>query len=130
MRMRVRKAYPPNIAEIRAHFPVPPTTIFTYAPFVYVPSGNPLTAALEAHEAVHLRQQGDDPAAWWARYLADEVFRTVHELEAHRAEWRVTWRVVKDRNLRARHRRWIARRLSSPLYGSLVTYQRALRLIR
>ena len=121
----IRRAYPPNIAEIRKVFPVSEGTIFSYAPHVYVPSGEPLSKPLEAHEAVHQRQQGDDPAAWWARYLTSPTFRFDQELEAHRAEMRAA-----RGSGRNRARRSIARRLSSKLYGSMVTYQKALRLVR
>lgn len=120
----IRRAYPPNIAEIRKVFPVDESFIFTYAPHIYVPSGRPLSVQLEAHEAVHIRQQGDYPAVWWARYLYDPTFRHEQELEAHRAELRAVKRH------RPRARRAIAARLASPMYGSMVTFQKAMRLLR
>lgn len=124
------KEYPPNIRSIEARFgPRRHGTIYTYAPFVYVPSGVPLTPSLEAHEAVHLRQQGTKPKPWWNRYLQDDAFRLAQELEAHRAEWRALGR-VKDRARRHRHRIAVARRLASPLYGSMMSVSDALGLLR
>ena len=79
--------FPPNVNQIEERFSVGTGTIFTYAPSVYVPSGRPLTGSLIAHERVHIGQQGDDPAAWWDRYLDDVEFRLEQEVEAHRAEW-------------------------------------------
>lgn len=111
--------------EIEERFgPVSTGTIFTYAPSVYVPSGRPLSGSLIAHERVHIEQQGDDPAAWWARYLSDDEFRLEQEVEAHRAEW-----AFCRRNNQRGAKSMIAKRLASPLYGSMITLQEALRVI-
>lgn len=121
---------PPNRSDIAARFgDLPDTVIFSYAPDVYIPSGTPLTPPLAAHESVHIEQQGDDPDSWWDRYLRDDDFRLEQEVEAHRAEWRAAERTITDRNAAAREKIAIARRLASPLYGSLVTVPEALRLI-
>lgn len=126
-------AHPPNIDAIAARFGDAArggTVVFAYAPHVYVPSGRPLAAPLEAHERLHLEQQGDDPAGWWDRYLSDDDFRLSQELAAFRLEWKVARKLYRDRERAQQIRRGLARRLSSPLYGRLVTYQKALRLIR
>lgn len=122
----IKHEYPPNLAQIEAAFgPIGPTVIFTYAPDIYVPNGGSLSKPLVAHEEVHLRQQGDDPDPWWDRYLADPEFRFREELEAHRAEWETARPLIRDRNRRALFLNAIARRLASPLYGSLVTFREA-----
>lgn len=122
----IKHEYPPNLAQIETAFgPVGPTVIFTYAPHIYVPNGDRLSKPLIAHEEVHLRQQCDDPEMWWERYLADPEFRFQEELEAHRAEWATARRIIRDRNRSARILTAIARRLASPLYGSLVSFREA-----
>ena len=77
-----------QVRAARARFDVGEGTIFTYAPAVYVPSGRPLSGPLIAHERVHICQHGDDPVAWWARYLSDADFRLKQEVKAHRARGR------------------------------------------
>lgn len=121
---------PPNRDAIEARFGVlPEGVIFTYSPHVYVPSGKPLSKALEAHEGVHLVQQANNPKAWWDAYLSDDEFRLAQELEAHRAEWRVLAASITDRNARVRGLRAVAQRLASPMYGGLVTVSEAVKLI-
>lgn len=117
--------WPPNIEQAREKFPITPDVIFTYAPAIYVPSGNALSKALMAHELVHIRQQGADPEGWWARYLEDPEFRLEMELPAHKMEFRTFCRVYRDRNKQAHARNQIARRLSGPLYGGLISYTKA-----
>jgi len=118
--------YPPNIDAIREVFPITDSVIFAYWPDVYVPSGRPLTPALEAHEQVHLQQQDGDPEAWWEKYLADPQFRYEQELAAHRTEYRVACSITQDREQRLRYLREIGKRLGGPLYGSQVTTRRAM----
>lgn len=121
---------PPNRAAIEARFgELPKGVIFTYGARVYIPSGRPLSKALEAHEGVHVRQQGSSPKKWWAKYLADDDFRLAQELEAHRAEWRVLSALMADRNARVRALRLVAQRLASPIYGRMVTVSQAVRMI-
>ena len=123
-------ADPPNRAALEGRFgPLPDTVIVTYAPHIYVPGGGKLTPALEAHETVHLGQQGNDPAGGWERYLADDTFRLEQELEAHRAEWRVARAEITDRNRRTRELHLISRRLASPLYGNMLTTAEATRMV-
>ena len=130
MSLPVRHQPPPNIKAIEKRFGfMRASTIFTYAPYVYVPSGVKLTKSLEAHERVHLKQQGKKPQWWWERYLVDDDFRLAQEVEAHRAEWRVLAVGVRDRNQISRRLGLLAERLSSPLYGGLVTMGAARRLI-
>lgn len=129
--MDILREYPPNFDEIVREIPEAATSgvIFAYAPYVYVPNGGILSGALKAHEAVHLAQQGDDPAGWWERYLESVFFRFGQELEAHRAEyaWWKKWRPQKA----PKAKRLIAARLRSPLYGcsELLCPRRAMELL-
>lgn len=125
--------YPPNIADIRAAFPSivgRDSIIFAYAPDVYVPSGEPMSPQLAAHEATHIRQQGDNPAHWWSRYLSDREFRYEQELEAHRVEYQVVCHRIKDRNARALYLNDMSSRLASGMYGSVVSRREAIAAIR
>lgn len=133
--MKVLKAFPPNFAEIAAAFPVKgvPGIIYAYGDRIYNPSGVKIEPWIQAHEEVHGAQQSStplyitSPAAWWDRYIASPPFRYSQELEAHRAEWKEYLRVVGFTTAgREKYLDRIATRLSSPLYGSLLTKDAAL----
>jgi len=128
----VRNEWPPNIKAIERTFgDLPPGVLFAWGPdTIYFPRGGPLPQWIVAHERVHHTQQGDDVEGWWERYLTDEVFRLDQEVEAHRAEWASAKVHIGDPNDRARHLFEMARRLSSPMYGGMVTFTEAKALIR
>lgn len=131
LRMKMVKAYPPNFAKIREAFPTASRmhgVIFCYGDTVYNPGGVTLYEPILAHEAVHSRQQGKSPEAWWDRYIAEPKFRFDQELEAHREEYQVAGRSL-TRNQRRQLLRGLAHRLSGPLYGKMVTKDEASRLI-
>jgi len=58
----------------------------------------------------------------------DPEFRFQEELAAHRAEYRTLKRI--SNGLAKKHLHFIASRLSSPLYGSVVTLQQARKAIK
>lgn len=122
---------PPNHDRIAAAFPLArfPGAIFCYGGTIYNPGGGPVTPPLLAHERVHSYRQGGDPESWWDRYLADPAFRLAEELPAHQAEWLHFCREGHGRGERRRYLAQLAERLSSPLYGSLITKDRARSLI-
>ena len=95
--------------------------IFSWGSIIYNPHNVAIPPALRAHEAVHEVQQNGDPLAWWERYIADPAFRYEQELLAHRAEWRAQ----PNRAARRAGLVEIARRLSSPMYGGLITFDQA-----
>ena len=64
------------------------STIFTYGDTIYNPSGRPIPDHLIAHEARHFKQQGNDPAAWWDKYLVDKEFRFEQEAEAYANQYK------------------------------------------
>jgi len=122
----IQSAYPPNITQIRAAFRLTGNEIFAWGGVIYNPGGGALSRALIEHEKVHFRQQEEvgGPEAWWARYLADPAFRLDVEMEAHIVEFRV----YSEDNGRAARRRYLkvlAGRLSSPMYGGLITRKAA-----
>ena len=131
--MNIVRGTPPNFKEIVAVFPFAKRegVIFTYGDTVYVNGVPELPPQLKAHENTHIEQQtrpgNGGPAAWWARYLEDATFRLDQELRAHRAEFRTL--KTLNRNQAYRSLDFIAGRLASPLYGSMITLQEAKRAI-
>lgn len=129
--MQTVQGYPPNFKDIVAVFPAAaePNVVFTYGASIYVPSGKPLVAPIQAHEMIHSLRQGTDPAGWWEKYLVDVEFRLVEELAGHTAEYRAALQTVKDRNEVAKYLQVVATRLAGPLYGNLLTPAAARKLL-
>lgn len=118
--MKVLHLFPPNYAAINRAFKVRgKPVIFCFGDTVYNPGRIKMPDRLLAHEAVHSRQQGTDPAGWWDRYIIDSKFRLAQEIPAHCAEYACAPNLLDD----------IARRLSSALYGSLVDFAGAVDLL-
>lgn len=128
--MRIEHDWPPNIDEIRAVLPVPKNVLFAWGDVIYNPYGIDVPGELIAHEEIHSNQQGGDPAKWWRRYLVDVRWRLSQELEAHRAEWAWVREHVTDRRERRFKLKQIAKRLSSPMYGSAISRAKAVKLIK
>lgn len=133
--MRVVVGRPPNFNEIAAVLPEAnnPLTIFCYGDIIYNPGGGRISSALRAHEAVHSARQGSTDGeirAWWAKYVADTGFRYAEELPAHRAEYAAFCKPEQDKEKRFRFLVDLSRRLSGPLYGSLITFDAAKQAIR
>jgi hypothetical protein len=122
----IRPDYPPNIKQIRKVFPLTGNEIFAWDGIIYHPMLTPLPQWLIEHEECHFAQQDGDPEGWWEHYLANPQFRYEQELEAHQVEYACYCRHNKDRNQRLRYLQLIARRLSSPMYGSVVKFREAL----
>lgn len=104
--------------------------LYAYDDTIYSPDGFEIPHQLVAHEEVHARQQGGKPDVWWERYLEDAMFRFEQELEAHVQEWKSFSKAETVRNQRRVYLTNCARRLSGPLYGRCVTFERAKRLIK
>jgi hypothetical protein len=132
--MRVVAARPPLFAEIDAAFHIEGKGVtFAFGDVIYNPHGANVTPELMAHEKVHGARQGGDVEGWWRRYIADPQFRFDEELPAHIAEYRAFCAnntAGQARNARRMALHHIAARLASPLYGRLVSYDEARRLIK
>lgn len=92
----------------------------------------PLAPDIDAHERVHLNQQGytqRGAAEWFERYLEDPQFRYEQELEAYRIQYRFCADRVKDRNQLARIANRLATLLSGEMYGGIGTHAEALKKI-
>lgn len=132
--MQIVVERPPNYDAIVARFPdaARPGVIFTCGQTIFNPAGIEISGALKCHESVHAQRQGNEEHGileWWRRYLDEPLFRLEEELLAHRAEYRAFKGWTKDRRLVLRELETIARRLSGPLYGGLITLAQAQRFI-
>ena len=126
----IKQEYPPNYKEIEARFTLNEGTIFTYGEDIYNPNGGYIDKHLLIHEGTHSVQQGDNVKRWWDRYLVDDDFRFVQELEAYQNQYVSFCRDFKDRNAQSRFLFRLASDLSSELYGKICTQQEASRMIK
>ena len=129
--MAIIKAYPPNYKEIKKVFKdLPDSAIFTYGSVIYAPN-NDLNPILMRHEEIHSQQQKEmGVEKWWDRYLRDANFRLSQEVEAFQQEYRLAKKLIKDRNSLARLLFSMAKNLSAPMYGKIISYQQAFEAIK
>lgn len=126
--MNILFEYPPNIEEIKKAFKPTIYTVYTYGENLYNPGKWPLPLDLIIHEKTHVIQQGKDPKAWWDRYIKDTQFRLHQELEAYRRQWKAILRGNSKDKIGLL--RTIAEDLSGQMYGNIITYEEALKLIQ
>lgn len=123
--MKVVYLFPPNFREINAAFRVRGKRIlFAYGDKIYNPARVDIPPELIVHEGVHGRRQGSDPDSWWRRYIENPEFRLNEEIVAHRAEYANLCARGRDHELDR-----LAGRLASPLYGQMITPDRARQLL-
>lgn len=118
---------PPIYDRAAKVFPLEGREIFAYGDKIYNPGGFVVPAWLIAHEEVHQLQQAGEPEAWWDQYLVDTEFRFHMELAAHRREYQSYCEHHRDRNNRLQYKRLVAKKLSAPLYGNMITRFDAMR---
>ena len=121
--------WPPNIKSIRAVLPVSRDNIFAYGGKIYSPGASRLDSALIEHEKVHFTQQGKDVEGWWEKFLANKQFRLSQEIPAHQAEWAEFLRGNPGRKARRVRLKGMAKRLSAPMYGRLISTGQAKKAI-
>jgi hypothetical protein len=132
--MIILQDIPPNFLDIVRVFPGAKKrkgVVFAWGDRLYNPDGIDVPPALRAHEETHqLRQVAFDggPQRWWDRYLADSAFCYAEELVAHQVEFKEF--CAHHTKGRSQFLSFIARRLSGPLYGHPVTFDKAKHLIR
>jgi len=130
--MKIKHKRPPNYDKIIEHFPAVadmPGVIFTYEDILYVPSGNNIPDHLMKHEETHQRQQTEMGAeVWWQYYFENPSFRLTQEVEAYRNQYA---HIKKHSNRQGRRQllQQLAKDLSRPMYGNLVSKDEAKRLI-
>lgn len=122
---------PPNYDRIAAAFKLVPGVVFAYAPNIYNPGSVTIMSYIVDHEIVHIERQGDDPGGWWERYIADPAFRLEEELLAHVAEIKSYERTHTDNRNAVGY--WLmicAQRISSNVYGRMISYMGALEALQ
>lgn len=124
---------PPNWEKIQEVFPAvswDKGLIVTWGDTYYCKT--PISDDLICHEETHTRQQGDDIQAWWDRYYIDSEFRLAQELEAYinQVKYIQSHTEITTRNERRAKINHIAELLSSDIYGNLISYDKALELIK
>lgn len=129
--MKIIQAYPPNIEEIEKTFDLTgKKPVFAYGSVLFNPSGASIDEFLLAHEMTHAAQQKNNPSTWWEKYLSDKAFRLSQEAEAYHAQYMALMRKAKDRNAIARYVHSIAVDFSSAMYGNIVSYTDARKIIK
>lgn len=131
--MEIIKDWPPNIDLIDPVLKVRKRVgvIFCYGDRIYSPHAGKLNEYLLSHESIHSGQQlamGVD--AWWERYLSDVAFRYSQELPAHVMEFKRFCELNNDRGARSRYAGEVAKRLSGPIYGNIVTFDQAKKALK
>lgn len=133
--MKIAIAKPPIYDEAKKLFDLKEdqVTLFTYGDTCYNPAGVNITKDLIAHEETHMRQQEYSETVaglWWKRYFADPEFRMNQEIEAYHAQYQKICTTVKQRDARTRNLWGLAKHLSGPMYGHIITHTQALHLIK
>jgi len=125
MKQTIVIARPPIYDRCDAQFHIAGKPIlFSWGDKIYNPMDVDIPHELIAHEAAHGAQQGTEEKGirrWWDQYLADPQFRLYEELLGHRAEWREYMRRHPNGKDSARVLEAIAGRLSSELYGNVIS---------
>jgi hypothetical protein len=137
----VKTEKPPIYDRAEAIFgPVVATAIFAWGDCIYNPGGGAISSWLLDHEKVHGARQLIYPKGiegWWDEYLKDSHFRLVEEIYAHKAEYASYCygsgsqsQRLRTRNERRLYLKVIAKRLSGVLYGQIISYEKAMDLIK
>jgi hypothetical protein len=114
----------PILERYKAAFDITDRTIIAYDKVIYC--NEQLPFHLEIHERRHLiRQEKQGVDEWVEKYINDKDFRLKEELIAYKEQCAS----IPDRNLREKLRIMCAKDLSSPLYGSIISFQEALKLL-
>lgn len=127
--MKISSEIFPFYEECRAKFGVSldDLVVFTYGDTIHARCSIP--ADLLAHEQVHSIQQekmGKD--LWWKMYLENPDFRLSQEVQAYRKQYQFVKSNNREQNFKFLSR--LAKDLSSPTYGGIVTYSEALKFIK
>ena len=128
--MKIERKLPPNFDKIKVVFPnLPSGVIFTYGDILYNPSKSGIPDHLRIHEKTHMVQQGDDPEGWWDRYLSDKEFRISQEVEAYRKQYRFFKSTCKIKSRIPTFLEKIVKDLSGMIYGNIIGFEEAKKLI-
>ena len=119
----------PYIEEYRKRFPITKETIFVYKDTIYTDEEMPYD--IVHHELEHLRSQKEQGADLWInRYLEEPEFRLQEELRAYRYQLKKVLETTNDKGEYLNILTECITNLSSPLYGNIVSYREAERLLK
>lgn len=87
---------------------------------------------IEIHENVHRLQQekAGDVEMWWDLYMDNPDFRLKEEIQAYQAQARYIKEFAPDLNKNFKMLQSLARELSGPTYGNLLSFSEAYRIIK
>ena len=129
--MKIVNEWPKNIKEIEKVFNIRgKEVVFTYGDILYNPHNVEVHRHLLIHEQTHERQQGKDPESWWARYLKDKEFRLSQEVEAYQNQFKFIKSSIKDPYRVVLALDELAEHLSSRIYGNMIKFKEARKLIK
>ena len=115
----------PRLQDYKLIFDVTPDTIFAYDHKIY--TNNELPDHIIVHEMTHFLQQDEHGLdEWVTKYLQDPQFRLEMEIQAYQ----VQLKSIKHPKARVLTMMESAKNLASPLYGNLVSYKEALKLLK
>jgi hypothetical protein len=115
----------PLLERYKKVFPIDNKTIFAYNGYIYTDYDLPPDIII--HEIEHLKQQEQYGLENWVdKYLTDQQFRLEMELGAYIAQLKS----IKNREFKNVVRLESAKTLSGELYGNLITFEEALKLLR
>lgn len=137
MTQRIVIGYPPIISALEAEFgrgklrnPTRPI-LFSYGKEIYNPQGITIPYPLLAHEGVHGRRQLEyGLGRWWEDYVSSPRFRLEEEIPAHIAEARAMFESNPCRKNRLFIISVVGKKLSSPLYGKIISGRGARMIIK
>jgi hypothetical protein len=115
----------PMMEVYKEHFPIDKHTVFALGQDIY--TDYPLSPDLMIHELVHIKQQLEVGVKEWVYdFLYVPSKRLEYEVEAYREQIKS----IKDRNHKMRVYLDSARKISSPLYGNMITHEEAKKLLK
>lgn len=129
--MEIVSGFPPNINELKEHFDIGYTVVFTYGDILYNPGNGFINKALLAHEETHSRQQQEmGVEQWWRKYIDDQQFRIDQEVEAYHNQY-LEYKKSNSYQKSELFVNNLARDLSSKLYGeNIIDFKTALNKIK
>lgn len=105
--------------------------VFTYGDVISTSRGV-MTEDLLYHEGHHVTQQKEYGGAdeWWKEYLENPQFRFEQELECYRKQYQWVVKNIENRQVVFSALTHYARSLSGEMYGSIVSFNEAMKLIK
>ena len=122
----------PYIQEYKKRFPITKDTIFVYKDTIYTDKKEEeFYYDVVHHEIRHLHQQKEHGADNWInRYINEPEFRLEQEVDAYRYQLKKVLKTTNDKGEYLNILTECITNLSSPLYGNIISYAEAERLLK